>query len=82
MADEKRLRGAKDIEAAYRQGFVDGSLAALEEHRLEREREAKRETAISAGLKTLREQLATAPKRKRRRKADGNGVAAVASDGV
>lgn len=68
MADEqpKRVRGQKEREAVYRQGFHDGVAYGVEELRRAREMDADRDAAASAGLAKLRRTIATEPKRRRR----------------
>jgi hypothetical protein len=70
MTDEKppKIRGKKEREAAYRQGFADGLAHAVFEIRSQNDMEAKREEAMAAGLKLLNAQPVV---RRRRRKANG-----------
>lgn len=65
----KRVRGQKDREAAYRQGFLDGVEYGVEELRRTKEVDAFRELALGAGLAKYRRTMTTEPKRRQRRKA-------------
>ena len=65
MTDEttkpKRLRNAKEIEAAYKAGFADGYEARDADARILKEQEARREGVMSAGLDRLRAELTGQP---------------------
>lgn len=70
MTDEtkpKRVRGHKEREAAYRQGFLDGLTHAKAELASQRALDAERDEAMRAGLTKLR---ATPVVRRPRRKKD------------
>lgn len=68
-ADEKppKIRGKKEREAAYRQGFVDGLAHAKAELASQRALDAERDEAMRNGLAKLH---ATPAVRRRRTKAD------------
>lgn len=72
MSDEqpKRMRGQKDREAAYRQGFFDGVQHGVDELRYAKELESAREGAMLAGLAKYRRTLSAQPKRTRKAKVD------------
>jgi hypothetical protein len=72
MTDEKpkRVRGLKEREAAYRQGFLDGLVHAETEKTKKRLIEDERDLAVAEGLKRLRARTFVV-KRGRRPKANG-----------
>lgn len=71
MTDEtkpKRVRGLKEREAAYRAGYQDGMRDAVQEIEARQAMDAIREARIGEGLKRLRTDATSAPKRTRRTK--------------
>lgn len=77
MSDEKqpRLRGQKDIEKAFREGFIAGVQHGLDEVKRLREAEELREGALGGALAKYRRELSVAPRRTRKKRAE-------ATDGV
>lgn len=70
----KRLRNAKEIEAAYKAGFADGYEARDADARILKEQEARRDGVMASGLERLRAELTGQPApAKRGRKARGTG---------
>lgn len=72
MNDEAkpRVRGQKDIEAAYRRGFLDGVQHGLDEVKRAREIERDREVALGVGFLKYGRERSLAPRRTRRKKGD------------
>lgn len=67
MTDEKtpRVRGLKEREAAYRQGFVDGVEHALAEAKELKRIEQDREGAMKTGLAKLAREVTVRTRRKK-----------------
>lgn len=65
-----RVRGQKDIEAAYRRGFLDGVQHGLDEVKRAREIEHDREVALGVGFLKYGRERSLAPRRTRRKKGD------------
>lgn len=72
MSDEKqpRVRGQKDIERAFREGFIAGVQHGLDEVKRIREAEELREGALGASLARYRRELSVAPRRTRKTRTD------------
>lgn len=72
MTDEKqpRVRGQKDIERAFREGFIAGVQHGLDEVKRVREAEELREGALGGALARFWRELSVAPRRTRKKKAE------------
>lgn len=70
MNDEAkpRVRGQKDIEAAYRRGFLDGVQHGLDEVKRAREIEQEREAALGIGFLKYGRERSLAPRRTRKKR--------------